>query len=484
MLEIVVFVCGASLMILELVGSRILAPYLGTSIVVWTSLIGIILGSLSFGYSIGGKIADKDPNYRSFSRLIFFQGVCVLLTALIQPIFLALLQPLAAYNLYAVSILATTILFAPASVFAGMISPYATRLKMKNVNTSGTTIGNLYAISTLGSIAGTFLGGFFLITYLGSKNILLLISVVLCIAALSIGTYGKKTIGGIIIGLLIITIGIHNLYEQKTLIDRDTVYNRVWIYLAHDNATHKDFRMMQINEDKSSGMFLLNQDLVFPITKYYRLDTHFVPAIHTALMIGGGGYSYPKEFMHRFSKAHMDVIEIDPTVTELAKTYFSLTSMPRLVSYNEDARTYLNNSHKTYDVIFGDAFKAQSPPYNLTTKEVIQEYFHALAPQGAMLVNIIASIDGNKGKFLRAEYATFKSIFPQVYIFPIEKPNDSMAVQNILLVALKSTKQPSFTDANRELNKYLSHRWKKTIPKDTTILTDDFAPVEQYNFGL
>src|SRR5665648_670250 len=167
LLEIVVFVCGAVVMIFELVGSRVLGPYFGTSIFVWTSLIGIILGSLSIGYYLGGKIADKKSSFKSLSLIIFLAAISIGLTVLIKDFWLFVLQN-SFTDIRTSSVLASLGLFLPASVFLGMVSPYAVKLKIKNLDTSASTVGNLYAISTTGSIFGTFLAGFYLIPHFGT----------------------------------------------------------------------------------------------------------------------------------------------------------------------------------------------------------------------------------------------------------------------------------------------------------------------------
>jgi predicted membrane-bound spermidine synthase len=156
MLGVIVFLCGAVVMILEMVGSRILAPYLGTSIVVWTSLIGIILGCLSIGYWWGGQLADENPSYRSLSLIILLAGLFVATIALSKSYVLELLQRHAG-TIHLGATLGTLLLFAPPSILLGMVSPYAVRLKMRDLRDSGRTVGNLYAISTMGSIFGTFL---------------------------------------------------------------------------------------------------------------------------------------------------------------------------------------------------------------------------------------------------------------------------------------------------------------------------------------
>jgi spermidine synthase len=198
-------------------------------------------------------------------------------------------------------------------------------------------------------------------------------------------------------------------------------------------------------------------------------------------MLGGCAYSYPKDFLKRFPNAHMDVVEIDPVMTELAKKYFRLKEDARLTTYHEDARRFLNRSDKTYDVIYGDAFNSiSSVPFQLTTKEAIQREYDLLNDGGVVLANLISSIDGTSGKFLRAEYATYRSIFPQVYLFPVAFPENGARVQNILLVAIKSDVSPLFESKDSELAEYLKHRWQKEVKNDLPILTDDYAPVDYY----
>ncbi|MFA6389985.1 MAG: fused MFS/spermidine synthase, partial [Patescibacteria group bacterium] len=189
-LEIAVFLCGAVVMIFELVGSRVLAPYLGISIFVWTSLIGVILGSLSIGYWLGGMLADKNPSLKIFSTLVFLSGASIFFTIIVKEPALHYFQGF--FNLELSSFISSLILFSPASIFMGMISPYAVKLKMDSLNYSGATVGNLYALSTVGSIAGTFLAGFYLIPNFGSLKILIILAILLGFIAIYI--YPKSLI--------------------------------------------------------------------------------------------------------------------------------------------------------------------------------------------------------------------------------------------------------------------------------------------------
>lgn len=485
-LEIVVFVCGAVVMIFELVGSRVLGPYFGTSIFVWTGLIGIILGSLSLGYYFGGKIADKKADYSVLSFIILLAAVCIALTTLVKSF---LLNSLLVYvsNIGISSIIGSLILFLPASFLLGMISPYAAKLKLDSLKTSGSTIGNLYAISTAGSIFGTFLAGFYLIPYFGTNKLLIILSLTLIIVSLIASAKKKFKIK--LLFLIILTVfwftinGVNYLYNKIGLIDVDTAYNRIWINDYKDLKTNRPIRTMGINNENHSSMFLDSNELVNEYTKYYHLVKYFNPNFKSALMLGGAGYSYPKDFLIKYPEATMDVVEIDPKITELAKKYFKLKENPKLSIYHQDGRVYLNKTSKKYDVIFGDAFSSRySLPYQLTTKEAVQKKFNILNDKGVVILNVISAITGDKGKFLRAEYATYKSVFPQVYIFPVQNPDNGQEVQNIIIVALKSKDiiDSTFSSNELSLNKYLQHQWTTKIDLDLPILTDDYAPVDYY----
>ena len=259
MLEVIVFICGAVVMILEMVGSRILAPYLGTSIVIWTSLIGVILGCLSLGYWLGGRIADRKPHYRVLSRIILASGILVAAIALSKSFVLRALQQYGG-TIHVASTAATVVLFAPPSILLGMVSPYAVRLKIKNLDNSGRTVGNLYAISTAGSIFGTFFAGFFLIAFLGSTNIILVLSLVLAGASLltSSGERWVKVAAVTLFSLLLLAAEVYDAHLASLgFHDMDTQYNRILIYPSVDNATGRKTRVMVTGpKAQQSAMYL------------------------------------------------------------------------------------------------------------------------------------------------------------------------------------------------------------------------------------
>jgi len=195
-------------------------------------------------------------------------------------------------------------------------------------------------------------------------------------------------------------------------------------------------------------------------------------------MIGGGAYSYPKDFLSNHPDAEMDVVEIDAGLTELAKKFFSLSDSPQLKIFHQDGRVFLKNTENKYDVIFIDAF-ASSVPFHLTTKEFVDSVFEHLNDGGVVIMNIIASVEGENGKFLRAEYSTYKLFSDFVRILPVQRPENGNAVQNLILVALKPDASTGTVQAVR-FNEYLGYAWTGDIKTDVPALTDDFAPVDQY----
>ncbi|NTW60882.1 MAG: fused MFS/spermidine synthase [Nitrospirae bacterium] len=486
MLESAVFLCGAAVMIYELIGSRMLAPYLGTSLIVWTSLIGVILASLSIGYWYGGRIADRKAEAVIFSRIIFFAGMLIGLTTYLYYDLLFMISH-AFSNLMAKSFISTVLLFVAPSILLGMISPYAVKLKVKELSDMGRGVGNLYALSTAGSIGGTFLAGFVLIPHLGTNAVLKVLSVLLAVCSLFCRPRRQMKEG---VALFLVFLAIHagagflsrKYAIQDWILDTDTQYSRIQI--SDDLYNLRWVRLMKINGQLSSGMFRSDPDLLIPYTKYYRLAAHFNPGLKKALMIGGAGYVYPMDFLDRNGNASLDVVEIDPKVTELAQRYFGLKSYDRMRIYHEDGRAFINRTASKYDAIFNDAYSSLfSIPYQLTTIEAIRNMYSLLNDNGVVMVNIISSLEGQGSKFLRAEYKTFMNVFPQVYLFPVEISGNPNIVQNIMLVALKSGKQAVITSSNREYNDYLSHLWQQKVTADLPILTDDFAPVDYYIMG-
>jgi spermidine synthase len=265
------------------------------------------------------------------------------------------------------------------------------------------------------------------------------------------------------------------------VIDVDTLYNRVLIYNTTDYKTGKEIKILKINDERSSAVFPDSDELVFDYLKYYHLAAHFKPGFSRALMIGGSAYTYPRDYLKKYPLASIDVVEIDPQLTDLAKVHFGLKEDPRLNIIHEDGRTFLNRNKEKYDVIFMDAFRSQfTVPFQLTTRECIAQQYASLNKGGLVIANVIAPLDGINDDYLQAQAITYADVFPRVLFFAVDDPKNKKLFQNIMIVAIKDKTPPELISPDEELNAFLSHHIQLEIRKELPILTDDYAPVEYY----
>ncbi|MDL2210695.1 fused MFS/spermidine synthase [Desulfovibrio sp. OttesenSCG-928-O18] len=477
-------------MVLEMAGARVIAPHLGTSIIVWTALIGVILAALSLGYWLGGKYADKNPTARKLGMIIAGGAFFVLLAAVLQAGLLGVVAG-AGWPLQVSAIVAAVLLFAVPAVFMGMVSPYIIQVKLldyKDKSRTGSVIGRFYALSTVGSIVGTFLGGYWLISWFGTRVILYMVAGVLAVAALLVLPRKRKMTAALLLGLCM-GLGAHaGLTIKESLatgIDRDTRYNHIRIQEGGLGASAMRYLITDPGSVQS-GMLLDKPDvLALDYTKHYALAWHIMPQAKNFLMLGGGGYSVPKYLLANKTSATIDVVEIDPGITLAAKEYFALKDSPRLRVFDEDARVFLNRAASAetppqYDVVMGDTFSSSyNIPFHLGTVECARKIKALLRDNGVFACNIISAVTGEQGQILRGIHAAFAEVFPQTHVFPVTYPGQPSMTQNVMLVALKTPRSiPLAWD--KETQEMLAKEYKAPLPKDIPPLTDDFAPVERY----
>ncbi len=488
-LEIAVFVCGAVVMVYEIIGSRILAPHIGTSTYVWTSLIGVILAALSFGYWFGGKLADKRPAVGVLASAIFAAAGLVSLTILVKDVVLAFIaaSPLI---LELKSLIAALFLFAPASVLLGFVTPFSVKLRTESLDESGSTVGRLYALSTIGSIVGTFAAGFLLIPFVGSTRTLYLVAASLFAVSLLLAPFALTRTNLTAVLLFVFGIATNEaygifLYRQVELVDADTEYNRVQIFRMSDPVTGRPERALSIDPATiQSRMFLDGDDLASEYLHYYHLVRLYKPDFQHSLLIGGAGYSFPKEYLKTYPGKTINTVEIDPGMTALARKYFNLRDDPRLRIIHEDGRIFLNRApDAAYDAVFLDAFTALfSIPFHLTTRESVVELSRVLKPDGVVVFNLGGAMTGPRSSFCLVELATYRSVFPEVLVFKVRPERPDEDVQNLIIVARKSAASNAGT-IEPELVRLLANRRQVDASGDVRILTDDLAPVEYFNSG-
>lgn len=480
---IVVFVSGAVVMILELAASRIIAPHLGTSVIVWTSLIGVILAALSFGNWVGGRIADRWPQPRVLALLLLIAAALIAFSAHFQS-FLSVIS--AQMDLQAGAVIGVLIIFGPATIALGTIAPFGVKLSLLDIARTGRAVGNLYALSNTGSIVGTFLGGFILISYVGSTKIVLGLSLALVLLAILVMLVARVRLT-VAMSAATAAVALAAAYPAAPLFigaakqivaDVDTRYNRTWIY--DQKVDEFTVRVMSNSVSGSQSAMLLEHPghLIVPYIRMYDVYEAFAPKARSALMIGGSAYTYPRHFIGKSDENRMTVAEIDSGVTQLAREYFGLTDHPRLAIVHEDGRTHLNRANPVYDVIFIDAFSSHHTiPFHLTTIEAVQRIARNLAPAGVVLVNIIASFEGDSSAFLAAQFATYQRVFPHVKLYKVEPGFEDSKEQNVMLIAAFEPLEVPAT--SRHVDALASRQWQGALAQ-LPPLTDDFAPIERY----
>lgn len=270
--------------------------------------------------------------------------------------------------------------------------------------------------------------------------------------------------------------------QQQIILDIDSFYNRIILFKVDKQISNRPvLNLMTDRWGLQAGRFFdKDDDLAFFYTQFYRLADYFNPTLKNALMIGGGAYSYPKDFLQKNRNANLDVVEIDPAMTRIAVKYFNLRPNDRLTIIQEDGRTFLNRTNKKYDAIFFDVFN-YSTPFQILTQEVVKKTYEHLTDNGVVIINLVSAVEGKKSLLFKSSYQTYKSVYPQIFVFPLGK-NKSQA-QNIILVAYKSKTVFQFKD-KKAYSRYLKYRLRPDSIKGGIILTDDFAPVDFYTFSL
>lgn len=498
MLELTVFLSGALVMVLEMVGGRVLAPHVGTSAIVWTSLIGVILACLALGAWAGGRFADKRLSRHGLGQALAGAGAGCGLTAFGHTAIGTGVTGVLG-NLYVAAVAAAVATFALPAFFFGMITPYVIRLRIASVDTAGATVGRLYALSTAGSILGTFLGGFVLISWFGSTLILWALAVAMLL--LSLANYRKRPWGRLFLLLLCIFLAWQDTLYAEWLAEKngtrlvESPYNSIRIMEGVDYTRGgTPVRLMATDPGYShSGMRVdAPDDLYFDYTRYYALGPRFVPGARRLLMLGGGGYSVPKWLLSGKSGLADDlsltVVELDPAMTESARRWFGLRDDPRLTIHHEDARSFLNRQDTAFDLVFVDVFNSHySVPFQMGTVEAARALRRAVAPGGALAMNVISAVEGPDGRLFRGIWHALAQAFAEVRVYCVGSLTHPERVQNLMLVAFPEAQTDALPDQPSGIAPLTegmeARRYTGAIPPGLP-LRDDYAPVERFTLML
>ena len=412
-LAIAVFTSGAVLLGLEIAASRVVAPYFGNSLFVWGALIGVVLAGLAVGYWLGGVVADRVPHPRLLTTTMAIGALLVLLVPLIDgPVLDAVVRwdPGPRLN----PLIAAILLFGLPSIVFASVSPIGVRLVARSVATVGRTSGRLFAISTAGSIAGTFATAFILIPEFGTNQLLgqcaaVLFAAVAIFAAaerltLVAGLAVVACVGATIVSFALAPVQsgrlagtaaqnyspVYRLRGDAVGADLDyksagfdVVYRKDTQYHGLAVVDDETSRYLRFDSSFQSGMYKDDPYRTrFEYSDYLQLALAYKPDAKDVLFIGLGGGSAQKRMWRDFKDIHIDVAEIDPVVRDVAYRYFALPRSPRLDVEAMDGRRYLDRADKKWDAIIVDAYYADSIPFHLSTLEFQELVRSHLKPGG------------------------------------------------------------------------------------------------------
>jgi predicted O-methyltransferase YrrM len=466
--EAIALLNGALVMVLEIVGARMVAPYFGSSIYVWTAVVGVILGGLSLGYWYGGKLADRAAEDRYLALILQMAAGVLLLTLATQSVTLGTTMQ-AQVDLRVKAAFAALLLFLPANFLMGMVSPYLAKLRLTSLKDAGSSVGRLYAAGTVGSIVGTFASGYWLISWFGNRKLGLLVVAGLLVASWlarpAAYWWQRLVVAALTMAALLWTPGTA-WGGVRLLYDGDSSYQRLRV-LEMPFEGQMVRALVTDNSSAESGISVAHPDV--PAFEYIRafLKAAEVQQPKRVLMIGGGAYVFPTLLVKRMPNVRVDVVEIDPKLDEVAAKYFGYKPDKRIHIIHEDGRTFLNRSQGQYDLVVMDAFNSTTPPFQLTTQEAVRRVKARLAHGGSVVVNLISARTGPEARFGDAEYSTYGSVFAGVWLGTTDTDARPANVrQNQILVA-----------GNGEVARALNLKSKLGLG---LVLTDDFAPVEAW----
>lgn len=484
-----VFLCGGTSIGTELAMSRLLAPYFGTSTFIWANLIGLTLAFLAIGYAIGGRLADRNPSLDVMLVIAGLAGFAVALIPVIaKPILRLSLDAFDDLNagVFFGSFFASLFLMAVPMLLFGCISPFAIRMRTQNVRSSGATAGNIYALSTVGSIAGSFLPVLVLIPLFGTRAAFLIMGaalMVLSLIGLIIGRGGRRI--ALVAILLMASLGIHATtsageikppYRGVLIEEAESDYN--YIQVLQDNGRY----LLALNDGHAiHSIYDPNSVLTGGPWDYFLLAPTMVGnSPERALIVGLAGGTSAHSLLATYPNLIIDGVEIDPKVLELAERYFALDD-PRLATYAQDGRYFLETSDETYDLVALDAYRQPYIPFHLATQEYFELVADHLSEDGVVVVN--AGRSETDFRLVDALSSTLSAVFPSVWLVDVQGYDNTMVIaskQEITLdeidQRLRSTEPGSnqqivaaevFADGNIRMN-----------TEDARPYTDDRAPVE------
>lgn len=411
-LRAAIFLAGASVMILQVLGTRIIGPHYGVGLYVWTSLIAVTLLALAGGYWVGGLAADRHPSPAWLAAVLFAAAACVLL---VIPLRALVIEFGWRFGLRGGALFSAIVLFLPAFMLLGMVSPFAVRLEARGVDSAGSSAGRLYAISTAGSVAGAVAAGFYLVPSFRVPVLLTLTAAVLIAAALLVAPAprrGRFVAVGVVLAAAALAVARPGQKPAALL-----------AVAGHESS---DVRVVEFEGRRFLMVDQAAQSAIDrggrPAMEYaYFLAAHVMmarPAARTAAVVGlGGGTMIP---LLEQAGLKVDAVEIAPEVIRLARTYFRLGSAGERV-HEADGRVFLAGHCGAFDVVVLDAFAGDRMAYTLVSREGLAVAKRALTPGGLLVLNTwgLDPQGGGPNRVGAAVRQTLGEVFHHVLAVPV-----------------------------------------------------------------
>lgn len=503
--NVLVFVAGFTSLGLELSAARLLDPWFGNSILVWAALIGLVLAFLSLGYALGGRLADRWPSAMLMYGIALAAAVLI---ALIVPVSLPILRRAALSSLDLGSVnagllasagLAIFVLLSLPTVLLGMVSPFAIRLAVTDVSHSGQVAGRLYALSTVGSLLGTFVPVLILIPTIGTRLTFAVLAGLLAVTAV-IGLLlerGTKALPALLalpaIGLLA-WLGSRGLIKPEAglQVEGESLYNyyqilqrgpETWLKLNEGIGLHSVYHPQSALSEGIWDYFL-----VAPL-----FAGEPPVEVRNMYLVGLAGGTIAQLYTDVYGPIPIDGAELDPDIVAAADTYFHLGEYPNVNAVAADGRSWLFRQppERQYSVIAVDAYRPPYIPFHLSTVEFFRLVRDHLAENGVIAINVARS--GEDTSLVDALAATLAQVFPSVYV--LDESTEAFSLGNSLVVA--SVQPTTLADFERNaaaidpitypLLAEMARRASLTVrPADISgpVLTDDKAPIEQIVHGI
>jgi spermidine synthase len=489
LLLILVFVSGMASLGVEFGASRLLAPYFGTSLYVWGVLIGLILIYLSAGYVIGGRLADRHPRDSLLYQITAWAGLWIGIIPLVSyPILLLSQQGFKqiSVGLVAGTLFAVVLLFAVPVILLGCVSPFAIRLLLQNVESGGNTAGRVYALSTAGSILGTFLPVFWFIPTYGTRPTLEGFGIAL-VAVSIIGLWPRRRLYAsflvaVIVAWIFLPSGIKPPQVGTLLYERESAYG--YIQVVQDGTRTE----LILNEGEAiHSIYDPSAFLTGGPWDYMLIADSFRPAQASEVrptdvaILGLAGGTAARQYTAAYgSGVQITGVEIDPDILEVARRYFHLDE-PNVHPVVADARYWLDTQASKYDVMVLDAYRQPYIPFHLTTKEFFSEVRDHLRPGGVAVVN--AGRTATDYRLVDAIASTMAAVYANVFLVDVPAFNNTLVYATTLPTTLDDVEhnlglvqEPL---AQSVALSALNEGRLRVSPYRDQVFTDDLAPVER-----